>query len=116
MGVINLKFDFSTFENILYSVLPDEMSITRKIEICFIFQYFFHRYEIERGEIHPNITAAQIRRAVERLEELPIPTLEYPFVIDKYFSTMYQNCDYRINHFLSGRIREIKYNEVTKHG
>ena len=36
----------------------------------------------------------------------------YEDMIDKHFRTRYRNCDYNINHFFSGRIRELRFYET----
>lgn len=36
----------------------------------------------------------------------------YLILIDQHFQTEYQNCDYRINHFFSGSIRELRFYET----
>ena len=36
----------------------------------------------------------------------------YEDMIDRHFRTRYRNCDYNINHFFSGRIRELRFYET----
>ena len=36
----------------------------------------------------------------------------YEPMIDQHFQTRYRNCDYNINHFFSGRIRELRFYET----
>lgn len=38
----------------------------------------------------------------------------YPYIIQLHFKTKYRNCDYNINHFFSGRIRELRCYELDK--
>lgn len=77
-------------------------------ETLHILQYFFKAYENHRGEPHPPLTVKNLVRIIEALpgELYPIGE-EYEMLIDAYFGTRYAHCDYRINHFLSGRVREI---------
>ena len=38
----------------------------------------------------------------------PLAPEDYLDLIDLHFKTRYRNCDYNINHFFSGRIREMR--------
>ena len=45
----------------------------------------------------------------------PISNIEpdaYPLLIQLHFKTSYRRCDYNINHFFSGRIRELRLYEA----
>lgn len=35
----------------------------------------------------------------------------YYAMIDQHFATKYKNCDYNINHFFSGKVRELRFYE-----
>jgi len=43
-----------------------------------------------------------------------IDPLEYPDIIDEYFESDFKNCNYRINHFFSGKIRLITKKKVER--
>ena len=70
---------------------------------------------------HPPIKASQIVRICQDMPYISrecsggryadIEPEDYPVLIDKYFATRYRGCDRNINHFFSGRIRELKFYE-----
>lgn len=90
----------------------------------FVFKYYFERYEQEVGRPHPNIRMQQIRNIVERMPyvdqndfgayQADVDLEDYKAIIDQHFKTRYRSCDYNINHFFSGRIRELRYYEVMR--
>ncbi|MGI6013709.1 MAG: hypothetical protein ACOX7K_05435 [Oscillospiraceae bacterium] len=90
-------------------------------EALSVFTYFFAAYEAARGEPHPPIRKQQIIRIMEAMPYIEqadrgngivdIEAEYYPALIDAYFKTDFPNCNYRINHFFSGRIRELRYYE-----
>lgn len=88
-----------------------------------VFRYFFEAFKHFRGEDHPLINTEQVKTIIEEMpyvtnehfeEIIDIPVCFYPPMIDRYFKTKYENCDYRINHFFSGRIRELKFYECMR--
>ena len=88
-------------------------------EVLSVFRYFFQGYEIVTGERHPSIRREQIARIVETMPYIDqnhrgsadIEPEDYPCLIDAYFRTDFRNCNYRINHFFSGQIRELRFYE-----
>lgn len=77
-------------------------------EVLDILHYFFEAYERHRGEPHPPLTVGNTIRIIEKLSDDSFIFIDnYTEYIDAYFDTRYRDCDYRINHFLSGRITEI---------
>lgn len=86
-----------------------------------VFRYYFARYEQAFGTPHPMISIPQIARI---LDKMPVPEgsvcenieaftpEDYPHIIDQHFATRYRNCDYNINHFFSGKIRDLRFYEV----
>ena len=92
-------------------------------EVLGVFEYFFDAYRNVIGEAHPPIRKEQIARIMKAMpfyDGVPnnsgcadiIPEA-YPVLIDKYFETPFQDCNYRINHFFSGDIRTLRmYEEV----
>ena len=102
--MITWLFD-ETCEKAYMRVSNPEYSLDETLAIL---HYFFDVYEEHRGEPHPPLTVANLIRIIERLPgEIGFDADEYPWLIDTYFENRYRDCDYRINHFLSGRIREI---------
>lgn len=90
-----------------------------------MFKYYFYYYEQRFREPHPNIRIDQIRRIIHimpyfREEEsrlYPCGTIAfeiYEYIINRHFRTNYRNCDYNINHFFSGRIRELRWHECER--
>ena len=88
-------------------------------DVLHVFQYYFETYEMIFDEAHPAISIAQIARIIDRMpfifdggKMIDISPDEYETIIDQHFNTRYKNCDYNINHFFSGRIREMRYYET----
>lgn len=89
-------------------------------EVLQVFQYYFETYELIFGNAHPMISIAQIARIIDCMpfifddgEMIDISPDEYETIIDQHFVTKYKkDCDYNINHFFSGRIREMRYYET----
>lgn len=87
-----------------------------------IFKYYFEWYEHTQGKAHPNIRVAQIERIViampyvqeihRRAGVLDIDPESYEEMIPQHFKTKYANCDYNINHFFSGQVRELRFFET----
>ena len=94
-----MLFDFEKFSDITASVYPGGA------------------YSLE----DPPIKASQIVRICQDMPYIDrecsggryadIEPEDYPVLIDKYFATRYRGCDRNINHFFSGRIRELKFYE-----
>lgn len=118
-GGFSLTFDFEKFADITASVYPQ--SVYSLQDALSVFRYYFEQYEKHMGKPHPPIRASQIVRICQ---DMPFISREYsgglyadidpeayPVLIDKYFATKYRNCDRNINHFFSGRIRELRFYE-----
>ena len=88
--------------------------------VLWIFEYYFWKYEFVMGHPHPNIRIKQIEQIIEKMpyincldgNEIDIEPEEYKEIIDQHFETKYRRCDYNINHFFSGRIRELRFFET----
>lgn len=85
--------------------------------------YFLTRYKQYRGEDHPPVRAEHVRKYIHALpyfypedEDGTGPSSlepeDYPTIIYKYFQTEFPGCDYRMAHFFSGEIRELRYYET----
>ena len=85
-------------------------------EVLQVFRYYFETYELIFGEAHPMISIDQIARIITKMpfisDDSIIAPEDYKIIIDQHFITKYQDCDYNINHFFSGRIREMRYYEI----
>lgn len=112
-----MEFDFRRFSKIAAGAYPEDCGYT--LERCLeVFHCYFQTYEDYIGRPHPPIRRAQITRI---MEEMPCIVMEdrgdslellapedYLDLIDLHFKTQYQHCDYNINHFFSGRVREMR--------
>lgn len=93
----------------------------RKCWRCSV-RYYFEQYEAYTGAPHPPIRAIQIDRIICEMpyidetdkanSTMDIDPDCYEDMIDRHFRTRYRNCDYNINHFFSGRIRELRFYET----
>lgn len=88
-------------------------------EVLHVFRYYFETYEMIFDEAHPAISIAQIASFIDCMpfifddgKMIDVSPDEYETIIDQHFNTRYKNCDYNINHFFSGRIRENRYYET----
>ena len=103
-----MLFDFDKFADITASVFPGGPYTLD--EALGVFQYY------------PPICASQIVRIIRDMPWIEqadrgsayadIPPESYPPMIDQHFQTRYRRCDYNINHFFSGRIRELRFYET----
>lgn len=110
-----MLFDFQCFAKIAASVYTQGNSYS--LEECLrIFRLYFQTYEEYMGRPHPPIRREQIAHimrimpaegnyTVPHQEFIPE---EYKYMINLHFKTRYKRCDYNINHFFSGRIRELR--------
>lgn len=88
-------------------------------EVLQVFRYYYDTYELVFDTAHPMISISQIARIIDRMpyildEEnvIEISPEDYKAIIDQHFVTQYQRCDYNINHFFSGQIRNMRYYET----
>lgn len=115
-----MLFDFEKFEEITASVFPDVPYSLK--EALFVFRYYFEKYEEHTGRAHPPIRASQIVNIIQNMPWIceedrggyysDVSPEQYVEMIDQHFRTKYKKCDYNINHFFSGRIRELRFYEV----
>ena len=117
-----LLFDFDRSSKIAANVYDENNPYS--LEDClFVFKCYFENYEKYRGQPHPPIKANQVSRLMWTMpfrppifrREIPdiFPAI-YPYLIQLHFKTRYRNCDYNINHFFSGEIREMRWHEADK--
>ena len=128
-----MLFDFNRFSRIAASVYS-ENNLYSLPDCLNVFKCYFEKYEEFTGRVHPPIKASQISRIMQDMpfidgaqrvkalkEMLPewklIPDIDpnlYPIIIQLHFKTKYRNCDYNINHFFSGSIRDYRILEANK--
>lgn len=84
-------------------------------EIMDVFDCYFMAYARAFLKTHPHLKLEQIERIIKKMPYIGGMVAEpywYCDLIDQHFKTGYGKCDYNINHFFSGRIRELRYYEV----
>lgn len=114
-----LLFDFQRFSEIAASAYSDENLYTLK-ECLEVFRLYFQTYEEYMGHAHPPIRREQISRIMQVMpaDGYYIPVYQeiapddYKSIIPLHFETKYKYCDYNINHFFSGIIRELRLHEA----
>lgn len=117
-----MQFDFDRFARIAADVYPETSTTFSMQDVLTVFRYFFGSYELHRGEVHPPIRRDQIKRLIEIMDAYDLDGIlggngisspdDYPALIDAYFRTWFPRCDYRINHFFSGKIRTMRMFET----
>jgi len=110
-----MDFDFQRFSRIAASVYNQGNPYS--LEECLeVFWLYFHAYEEYMCHPHPPIRASQIARIMKDMPwngDDDIPSEVYKYIIELHFKTKYRRCDYNINHFFSGRIRELRLHEMN---
>ena len=101
-----MLFDFDKFADITASVFPGGPYTLD--EALGVFQYYFCASQIVR--IIRDMP--WIEQADRGSAYADIPPESYLPMIDQHFQTRYCRCDYNINHFFSGRIRELRFYET----
>ncbi len=111
----------NTFTELVGDCYPEELPYSEE-ECLEVFEAFFRAYAYYTGEEHPNLRREQLRQIMLNMpyidkkdgSTLFIEPYYYPEMIEAYFRTKYKGSDYRINHFFSGRIRELKLYEAQR--
>lgn len=114
-----MKFNFDLFSRIAASVYNNDNPYSLE-EVLGVFFAYFQQYEYCTGHPHPPIRASQITQIIQDMPWIDavhkgaadIESDCYPIIIEQHFKTRYWHCDYNINHFFSGRIRELRYFET----
>lgn len=111
-----MQFDFDLFSWVASRAYKEGNPYS--LEECLeVFRCYFQEYEDCMGHPHPPIRAAQIVRIMERMPYIDqlgnggvadLEAEEYKNLINLHFKTKYRRCDYNINHFFSGRVREMR--------
>lgn len=118
-----MQFDFERFSRIAARVY--QQGNPYSLEECLsVFRLYFQEYEDCTGRPHPPIRAEQIARIMQAMPWVfqedkgsyfrDTEPEDYAYLINLHFKTKYRRCDYNINHFFSGRIRELRaYEDAT---
>lgn len=117
-----MLFDFEKFSNLVAAVYRNCEVPYSLQDVLLVFRCYFSTYEQRMGYPHPPIKATQIRRIIQEIPWInqedkgsryaDIDPEFYLDLIHRHFGTKYRNCDYNINHFFSGRIRELRFYEI----
>lgn len=127
-----MKFDFEGFSQRATEVYNNYFLYS--LDDCLsVFRCYFESFEIFTKRTHPPIKGSQIYKIMGTMPffdagaaenyvnfmrshgHTPMPDITpstYPDIIQQHFKTIYRNCDYNINHFFSGRIRELRLYEL----
>ena len=113
--------NFEQFKKIVqwvYKTVEEDMEHFRIEDVLQVFSLYFEAYQDFRGEGHPAPSFRQLQEAMLAMpyadegRTIPLEAAEYETLIPAYFMTKFPNCDYRISHFFSGKIRENRYYET----
>lgn len=116
--VRSLLFDFDRFTiSAKLAYRRCEGCVYSLEDVLQVFRYYFETYEMIFDTAHPMINIVQIASIIERMpfvfdDGMDITPDGYKVIIDQHFTTKYRQCDYNINHFFSGHIRELRYYET----
>ncbi len=100
--------DFESFRKRVKTLMGNNERVK---DIITVFQWYFLNYEKYMQKQHPNLKDDQIVKIASKMfDEYDVE--DYGLMIRKHFLTKYRSCDYNINHFFSGRIREMRHHEI----
>lgn len=105
--------DFDIFKKQLRKAYNQCLS-SFTLEECFdIFTEYFKAYKVYTGNEHAPLKTEMLVDLISRLDGdgLFRPS-DYSLMIKCYFNTFFRSCDRNICHFLSGKIRELRFYEV----
>ena len=113
-------FSFEYFKMLLKKAYEDSNTDMSYEDTEAIFNYYFTTYEKTFNKPHKNLRLETIKNIIQRLsycerfynKEFDLDLESYKIMIDKHFKTQYYNCDYSINHFMSGDIRVNRFYET----
>lgn len=118
---MRIVFNFNIFAEMAKRVYPKATTSYSLDDVLSVFSYFFQAYKKNTGLDHPPIKCDNILRLIEAMddagkddhgEKVELEPDDYRHIIDLYFATPFDDkCNYRINHFFSGRIRLFRYFE-----
>ena len=93
-------------------------------EVSWIIRYFYFKYYCRFNIEHPRLNNGTMDSCVEQLIGSSdngivgdllsdVDRVDYKQMIDKYFETWFDNCDYHLPHFVASNIRELRYYEAV---
>ena len=107
-------FDYSILEKQVRKAFQNISPVWETTEYFSVFCAFFKAFRQARGEDHPFLRTDHVQRLMEKMpwldedHQLPVNAEEYPRLIEFYFQANFEGCDYRIGHFFSGHVRELR--------
>lgn len=112
-----MLFDFDRFQGFLRRAYAGAHTSYSLEEVSDVFLQYFTAYERKTGSAHPPIRTEQIKRIIEKMDSWDdefgrteyVLHCTYKYIIPQHFKTKYRRCDFNVNHFFSGRIREMRY-------
>lgn len=131
-----MMLDFEQFKRTIMIAFRKAETWYTLEDVIKIFRYYFETYEYMQRTAHPWIKLEQVQRIINAMpyvkkvygtngafdiepdgsmpddEYMSIEPEWYPDMIDRHFCTPYEKCDFNINHFFSGSIRELRLYEV----
>lgn len=117
---VTALMNYNIFDRLVASVYRQEDTWPLESYIH-VFHKFFDEYDATFAEPHPHISRANIRKLMDEMPWLtlaergvsePLNLDSYDAMIERYFEIDWENCDYNINHFFSGQIRELRFYET----
>lgn len=113
--------NYNIFDRLVASVYQEKDAWPLEGYI-YVFHKYFDTYEEYFQEPHPHISKANIRKLMDKMPYLSCESRHdtdeyldpdsYDALIERYFELDWQHCDYNVNHFFSGQIREMRFYET----
>lgn len=84
-------------------------------------EYYLYTYEGYTNQDHHNYKPSTWRYIADQLltveldkETVSLSTDDEAMMIDKHFNTTYKDCNYHLTHYVSDKVRELRYYEMIK--
>jgi len=80
-------------------------------------QYYLQKYKRFTGKEHEPLKPSQWKRVFNEITSAgdnEVLGNDFKRIVDQYFKTDYKDCDYNINHFISGKIMLNRYYEIER--
>lgn len=83
-----------------------------------VVRYFLQEYKRHRREDHPNLKLSQWQQIFSTIlscdDTSDLTVAHHKLMIDRYFNTFFENCDYRIMHYNTDGIKRNRLYEAYK--
>jgi len=80
-------------------------------------QYYLQKYKSATGKEHEPLKPSQWKKVFNEITSAgdnEVLGREFKRIVDQHFKTDYKDCDYNINHFISGRIMLNRFYEIER--